>query len=272
MFEFLDYIFFRNALIALTIMAVALSVAGTYIVARRMVFVSGGITHTCFGGLGLGYYLGVSPFFMAWVFAVTGALGARWLERRGIGRNDSSIGVIWALGMAIGIFFVFMSSGYVPELNTFLFGNVLTVNTTDLWVAGIFTFLLCALFFIFSKVIMAVAFDYDFARTRNLPAAVVEVAMMVLIAGAIVMAVRIMGIMLLMSLVTLPQLISELFTRRYIKIVMLSGVVSWIGSVSGLVVAWYTGVPASACIVIILAVMAGGSYLLRNIFWPHLQR
>lgn len=116
----LEYQFFVNALIGVALIAVAASLVGTYIVARRMVAVSGGITHACFGGLGLGCYLGLPPMAVAGVFAVASALGVEWLSTRQKLREDSAIAVVWAVGMALGVLFVFLTPGFVPELNSFL--------------------------------------------------------------------------------------------------------------------------------------------------------
>ncbi|MBQ2371161.1 MAG: metal ABC transporter permease, partial [Muribaculaceae bacterium] len=141
MLEILGYPFFQNALIGVIIISIASALIGTYITTRRMTFISGGVTHACFGGLGLGYYLGISPVLTAAVFAVISSLGVEWLSKRRSVRKDSAIAVIWALGMAIGIMFIFMTEGYVPELNSFLFGSVLTITRSDLWLFGGFTLL-----------------------------------------------------------------------------------------------------------------------------------
>ena len=126
--SFLDYTFFQYALVGLVIISIAGSMIGTYITTRRMVSITGGITHACFGGLGLGYFLGISPVITAAVFAVASALGIESLSTRYRVREDSAIAVVWSLGMAVGILFVFLTPGYVPELNSFLFGNVLTLS------------------------------------------------------------------------------------------------------------------------------------------------
>ena len=131
MIELLGYPFFRNALIGLIIINIAAAMIGTYIISRRLVAISGGITHACFGGLGLGYFLGLNPIAMAAAFAVASSLGVETLSTRYRLREDSAIAVIWAVGMAIGVIFVFLTPGYVPELNSFLFGNILTVSTND---------------------------------------------------------------------------------------------------------------------------------------------
>ena len=136
MFDILQYTFFQNALWAVLLIGIAGGIIGTYIVTRRMVFITGGITHASFGGLGIGLYLGISPTLGALLFAVGSALGVGWLSRRGTVREDSAIATLWALGMAVGIICIFKTPGYAPGLNEFLFGNILTVTSSDLgWFA-----------------------------------------------------------------------------------------------------------------------------------------
>ena len=144
--EIFEYDFFRNAFVGILLLSVASAVIGTYIVTRRLVSISGGVTHACFGGLGLGYFLGWNPVVMAAVFAVGSSLGVQWMSKRHRVREDSAIAVVWALGMALGTLFIFLTPGYVPELSAFLFGNVLTITQSDLWSFGIFTAVLLNIF------------------------------------------------------------------------------------------------------------------------------
>lgn len=249
--EILNYTFFQHALWGVLLISVVSALIGTYIVTRRMVFISGGITHACFGGLGLGYYLGVTPIGMAALFAIAGALGVDRLARNRV-RRDSAIAVIWALGMAIGVFFIFMTKGYVPELNAFLFGNVLTVTTVDLWIFFGFTILLCIFYAIFHRLIVTISFDPDFARTRNLPVGFIDTVMTIFVALSIVLTIRMIGIMLLISVFSLPQLTAETFTRRYSLLALLSFGVSLLACVGGLLMAYAVSVPASAAIVLLM--------------------
>lgn len=250
--EILTYPFFLRALAGVAIISVAVAIIGVYIMSRRMVFLSGGITHACFGGLGLGYWLGVSPVAMAALSAMAGSLGVEWLSSRSRVRSDSAIAVVWAVGMALGILFIFMTEGYVPELNSFLFGNVLTVTTADLWWFLGFTVVLSAVFLIFYRVIVAVAFDPDFSRVRRLPVRFVNYAMTVMVAVAIVLTIRLVGIMLLMSLLSLPQMIAETRFRRFGSLITASVAISLAGVIGGLFVSYFIGVPASATIVLLL--------------------
>lgn len=250
MTDIFQYDFFRNALAGLLIISVASALIGTYIVSRRLVALCGGITHACFGGLGLGYFLGISPLLMAGVFAVGSTAGVEWLSSRQNMREDSAIAVVWSLGMALGILFVFMTPGYVPELTTFLFGNVLTITRSDLIAFALFTVVLLIFFALFYRMIVACAFDRDFALVSNLPVRFINYTMTVLVAVCIVLTIRLVGIMLLMSMLTLPQLCAEVLTNRFPRLMALSALFSVLASAGGLFAATLVDVPCSALIVV----------------------
>lgn len=258
--DILAFPFFQRALSGVAVISVVAAIIGVYIMSRRMVFISGGITHACFGGLGLGYWLGVSPIAMAAVAAILGSLGVEWLSSRRV-RSDSAIAVVWAVGMALGIIFIFMTNGYVPELNSFLFGNVLTITDSDLAAFAIFAVILALIFICFFRTIVAVAFDPDFARVSRLPVTAINLLMTVLIAVGIVLTIRLVGIMLLMSLLSLPQMIAETRCRRFKTLIPVSAGISLISGVGGLFLAYYLDVPASATIVMLLVVI----YILSSV-------
>lgn len=249
----LEYQFFINALIGVVLISAAAAVIGTYVVARRLVAVAGGITHSCFGGLGLGCYLGVSPMAVAGVFAVASALGVEWLSTRQRLREDSAIAVIWAVGMAIGVLFVFLTPGFVPELNSFLFGNILTISALDLWIFGAYLVVLAAFFLWQRRAIVACAFDVDFATVSHLPVHAINTTMIILVSVCIVLTIRLVGVMLLMSMLSLPQLTAEVFAHRFNRIMGIAVVVSLLCSVGGLLLGTVVDVPCSALIVIVMA-------------------
>lgn len=253
--DIFSYQFFINALIGIAIISISSAIIGTYIVTRRLVAISGGITHACFGGLGLGYFLGISPIVMSAVFAVSSSLLVEAMSTRWRVREDSAIAVIWALGMAVGVIFVFMTPGYVPELNSFLFGNILTINTNDIIVFAIYTIALIAFFSIYFKKIVAVAFDRDFARICKLPVTAISLIMTVMIALCIVLTIKLVGIMLLMSMLSLPQMIAETYFTRFKSMMLASIVISFAGSVTGLMLSVVIDVPCSALIVTVFAAM-----------------
>ena len=255
MFDLLQYSFFTNALMGIVIISIAAAFIGTYIITRRLVSISGGITHACFGGLGLGYYLGVNPIFMASVCAIGASAGVEWLSERYRVREDSATAVVWALGMAIGVLFIFLTPGYVPELNAFLFGNILTISSSDLLAFAIYTVILVLFFALFYNKIIACAFDRDFARVSHLPVKVISYLMTAMVAVCIVLTIRLVGIMLLMSMLTLPQMIAEMFAPRFKMMVMLSMIISIVCGVAGLFISASINVPCAAIIVILFAVI-----------------
>ena len=255
MFRFLDYSFFCNALVGVVLISICAAVIGTYIITRRMAAISGGVTHACFGGLGLGFYLGINPVISAGVFAIASSIGVEVLSRRMSLREDSAIAVIWALGMALGVLFVFLTPGYVPELNAFLFGNILTISTGDLRAIAIFTIILGAFFIWQYRNIIAVAFDRDFATVAGLPVNFVSYSMTVLVAVCIVLTIRLAGIMMLMSMLSLPIITAEVFWRRYLPVMLGSVAFSLVASVCGLFVSTVVDVPCSAIIVLIMVGM-----------------
>lgn len=252
MLELFNYPFFINALAGLAIISIASAMIGTYIVTRRLVSISGGVTHACFGGLGLGYYLGLNPVFMAAVFAIASSMGVEFMASRSKVREDSAIAVVWALGMAIGILFVFLTPGYVPELNSFLFGNVLTISRADLLTFAVFAMILGVFFMLFYKKIVICAFDRDFARVIHLPVRFISYSMTVLVAVCIVLTIRLVGVMLLMSMFALPQMISELFCKRFGRLMALSVAVSLACCIGGLLLGTVIDVPCSALIVLVM--------------------
>lgn len=261
--ELLDYAFFRNAIAAVFILSIASAIIGTYIITRRLVSISGGITHACFGGLGLGYFLGINPVITAALFAVGASVGVEWMSSRHKVREDSAIAVVWSVGMAIGVIFVFMTPGYVPELNSFLFGNILTITTADIVSFAIFTVILLLFFTLFYKKIVICAFDRDFARVSGLPVRFINYTMTVLVAVCIVLTIRLVGIMLLMSMLSLPQMTAEVFCRRFRPLVWTSVAVSAVTSLGGLWLSTLGDVPCSAIIVALMAVVFVAARLIK---------
>jgi len=255
MIELLQYSFFQNALLGSLLTAIACGIVGTYIVSRRLVFISGGITHASFGGLGLGFYLGANPVLMAMLFSVLSAFGVEWASKSQNIREDSAIAGVWSLGMALGVIFIFLTPGYAPNLSAYLFGNILTISSTDICWIALLAIALVLVFSFFLKEIIYVAFDNDFAVTQRLPVKWIEYMMMFFIAVTIVLSIRLVGIMLLMSLLTLPQITVNLFTSDFKKIIWGSIGVGFLACLTGLILSYYLNVPSGAFIILVLVLL-----------------
>lgn len=247
--ELLHYTFFRHALLGRLFASIACGIIGTYIVTRRLVFISGGITHASFGGIGLGLYAGISPLLSAAVFSVLSAFGVEWLSKRKDMREDSAIAVFWTFGMAVGIIFSFLAPGFTPDLSAFLFGNILTITPTDIWMLATLSVLLILFFTLFLNPIIYIAFDREFARSQRIPVAIFEYLLMMFIALTIVSCLRMVGIVLAISLLTLPQMTANLFTHSFKRIIWLSIAIGYIGCLGGLVISYKLQVPSGAAII-----------------------
>jgi zinc transport system permease protein len=249
--DLLQYDFFRNALAGSFFICIACGIVGVYIVSRRLVFISGGITHASFGGLGLGFYLGVSPILSALVFAVASAFGVEWLSKRQGVREDSAIAVLWAMGMASGVIFLYLTPGFTPNITAYLFGNILTVTFADVLFAGVLAVLLTVAVVIFYPQVLYTAFDAVYARTRGICVSAVEHLMMLAVSVTVVLSIRLAGIMLLMSLLTVPQMTAALFVSRIGIMMVLSVIVSIAGCVSGLFFSYCLNIPSGAAIIFV---------------------
>lgn len=244
----LEYQFFQNALSGSLFACIACGIIGTYVVTRRLVFISGGITHAGFGGVGLGMFLGISPSLTALIFAATSALGVQWLGRSKEIREDSAIALFWILGMSLGIIFCFMSPGYTAELSTYLFGNILTITSADITLLASISAILLVFCMLFHHIIVLVAFDRDFAKSRGIPVTLFESIMMLFIAITIVATLRLVGVVLVISMLTVPPMTAMLFTGCYKKAMLLSIPMGYAATLAGLTLSYYANIPSGATI------------------------
>ena len=269
--DWLQYTFFQHALIGSLLASIACGLVGTYIVTRRLVFISGGLTHASFGGIGIGLYTGIPPILSAAVFAVLSAFGVEWLSKRRDMREDSAIAVFWALGMAVGVMFAFLSPGFAPDLSAYLFGNILTITWGDLMLLAGVAGALGLFFAFFRHPIVQVAFDREFARSQGLPVQVLEYMLMMFIALTIVACLRMVGIVLVISLLTIPQMTANLFSHRFHRIVWLSIGIGYASCLGGLYLSFHGNIPSGAAIIffsiVIYAVCKVGKSL-----WIYRQR
>ena len=249
--ELFQYTFFQHALWGSLFASIACGIIGTYIVTRRLVFISGGITHASFGGIGIGLYTGISPLLSAAIFSVLSAFGVEWLSKRNDMREDSAIAVFWTFGMAVGIIFSFLAPGFTPELSSFLFGNILTITGTDIFMLALLSIALCLFFGLFLRPIVSIAFDREFARSQGLPVTLFEYALMMFVALTIVACLRMVGIVLAISLLTLPQMTANLFTYSFKRIIFLSICIGYLSCLGGLFISYQLQVPSGASIIFI---------------------
>jgi len=259
--EVLSYEFMRNALLAGVIVSAACGVVGTLVVLNRIVFISGGIAHAAYGGVGIAYFLGLNPVWGAVGFSLLSSLAMGYVHRKEKARADTIIGVMWALGMALGIIFVSLSPGYKADLMSYLFGSILAVSTGDLWLMAVIALVVLAFVLVFYRLLLAISFDETFSTVRNVPVGLLSMAMIVLIGLTVVISMRVVGLILVIALLTIPPAIANLYVREMRGIMVLSTGLSLLFMIAGLLVSYALNLPSGAVIIL----LAGLAYALAAI-------
>jgi len=250
-----QYEFIFKGLLGAVFASITAGLAGTYIVSRRLVFLSGGISHASFGGIGIGYFAGINPVLGAAVFSILSALGIEYLSVRQKIREDSAIGILWAFGMATGVIFIYLTPGYAPDLMSYLFGSILTVTYGDIAALATLSVILILYFGIFYRTILYISYDEAFARTYSSHVDAFKYITTALVAVTIVLNIRMAGVVLVISLLTIPPNIAMLFTRVYPMIVVWSVVSGFAGTAGGYAISYFAGVPVGATIIFTLVII-----------------
>ena len=260
--DVMQYGYLSHALWACLLSGLCCGIVGTYVVCRRMVFLSGGITHASFGGLGIAFWCGINPILGATCFAVLSALGIEWAGRRGRIREDSAIGIIWSVGMAVGALFMSLRPGYTSgDLSNYLFGSIITVTASDVTALAVLTAIIVLGALLWLRPVIYTAFDRDYAASQGVPTQWISYSMSALVALSIVLSIRIMGIVLLLSLLTLPVAIVNTFTKDYRRLALFAPAVAMAGNIAGLVASYEFEVPPGAAIIFTLALALGAARL-----------
>jgi zinc transport system permease protein len=250
MLEILQFDFMRNAFLAGLLVSFICGVMGTLAVANRMVFLSGGIAHAAYGGIGLAFWLRW-PYLPATLgFSLLAAIVMAAASMNVKHRADAVIGAIWALGMAMGIVFTDLTAGYPADLMGYLFGSILAVPRSDLWVmAGVAVITTAVTWFYYTD-FLAFSYDEEFARIRRVPVKRLYYLLVILLTIAVVLTIRVVGLILVIALLTIPPFIAEKFSRSLLQMMGWSCALSAAFTLIGLTAAYYLNLTAGACIIL----------------------
>jgi zinc transport system permease protein len=249
--------FLQNALMAALLASVGCGIVGTFVVVKRIGYLAGGIAHSVLGGLGIAYYMGADPRTGAMVAAVAAALIIAGVSLRWKEHEDVVIGALWAVGMAIGIVFISQTPGYNVDLMSYLFGNILMVSRTDLYVMAGLDVIVGALGALFYKQLLVVCFDEEFAHIRGVNVAAVYVLLLCMVAVTVVSMIQVVGLILVIALLTLPVAIAGHFVGSVAAMIVVACVLGATFSFAGLGVSYAGNLPSGATIIL----LAGVSYL-----------
>ena len=263
MLEVLQFEFMRNAFYAAFLVSLACGIVGTYVVIKRLVFISGGIAHSAFGGVGLGILLNVNPVLTAIPFSLAAALGIGTAGRKVKITEDSAIGILWSVGMALGILFIGLTPGYTPDLFSYLFGSILTVPFTDIVIMLIMDAIILGTVIFFYKELQAMSFDEEFSEIAGVPTRFLYLLLLCLIALSIIMMIRVVGIILVIALLTIPTVIVRQYINKLKPIMIFSTITAVVLTILGLILSYILNLPSGATIVLTLAVAFGLSSVIK---------
>ena len=255
MLEVLQYDFIQNALIAGVLISIAAGIIGSLVVVNKITFLTGGIAHSSYGGIGLAIYLGLPVLFGATVFAVLTAVIIAFITLNNRNRIDAIIGMMWASGMAIGIIFVDLTPGYNVDLMSYLFGSIIAVSNDDLiYMTTLDVFIVCTVVF-FYKQILAVSYDSEFATLRGINVKFFYTLILILAALCVVAAIKAVGLILVIALLTIPTYLAESFASRLSTMMVISSILATIFTILGLVVSYIYDISSGASIIMVAVVI-----------------
>jgi zinc transport system permease protein len=269
--EALSYPFFQRALLAGLLAALACGIVGSFVVVRNIASVSGGLAHAAFGGVGLGYLAGFDPILGALLFGLASALGVGAAELRLRQGIDTLVAMVWAVGMAVGIVLISLAPGPAPDLLGYLFGNILFVPAGFLWFVAALDVLIAAVVLLLFRRLEAVAFDEEFAWVIGMPVAALSLLMLALVGVTVVILIRVVGVILVIALLTMPAATARHWTDSLGPMMSLATVIGAVSIVAGLFLTWgvnsATGVdvPTGPAIILLAAFVYGLSAVVHRL-------
>ena len=261
----LKYQFLQNAFLSGILASIVCGIIGVIIVEKKLVMMSGGIAHTSYGGVGLGYLMNFEPIIGAFLFSICAALGIGYIKRKGGTHSDIVIGLFWSLGMALGILFIFLMPGYPPDLSSYLFGSILSVTKADLYLMISLTIIVTAVVIILFNNWKAYLFDEEFASIRGIKTAFLEYLLLVLIAMTVVVLIRVVGIILVLALLTSPAAAAGMLTQSLAKRMLYSVILGMIFCTAGLWISYVINIASGAAIVILSVLCYFLVYMIRSV-------
>jgi zinc transport system permease protein len=264
----LNYRFMQNALYAALLASVVTGIIGTIAIEKKLVSMSGGIAHASFGGIGLGYLLGFEPIWGGLLFAVAASGVISRLPKNSRLKADTMVGILWSFGMSLGILFITLAPGYMPDMTSYLFGDILSVSSAFIVYILCFTVIVAALFIMLYHPLVLYLFDEEYAKARGINVRLTEWIVYLMIPIGIIVLVKVVGIILTIALMTIPVSIAKLYFNSVGKVVGFSMLFSFAFCVAGLTLAYYINIPSGVCIVIASTVV----YLLLMFTRSGIQR
>ena len=265
MIEALHFEFMRNALLAGLLSSIVCGMIGTLIVVNRIVFLSGGIAHAAYGGIGIAFFFGLPHMVGTIGFSLIIAMSMAVITIKARHRADTIIGVLWAVGMALGVILLDLTPGYNVDLMSYLFGSILSVPDSDLIIMAAICVLVFLIVFYYYHDLLAMSYDEEFAQLRGVPVKFLYFLLIGMTALSIVMIIRVVGLILVIALLTIPPFIAEKFSKTLFQMMGISTALCAIFSVTGLWLSYAFNLTSGASIIMVAAAGFFMSFILERL-------
>lgn len=262
---FTEYNFITYAILAGILSSISCGISGTFIVAKKISYLGGGIAHAVVGGLGIAYFLGINPLYGALAFAIVAALLIGTVKLKLKQNEDTVISALWSIGLAIGIIFANLTPGYNVNLMSYLFGNILLVSSESLWIMLVLDIAILFLVFIFYKQFVYVCFDEEYSYVSGINVEFIYLLLLVIIAFTIVILVQSVGLVLVIALLTLPSAIASMFSNSILKMIFISMLLILLFTLIGFVFSYYANLPSGASIILITGIGYIFSFFIKRV-------
>lgn len=259
-----NYTFIQNAVLASVLASIACGITGSFVVKNKMTFVSGGLAHAIMGGIGIAYFFKIPTSVGAIAFALLFSAIITFAKNSAKQEIDTLIGVLWAVGMSIGIIFMYLTPGYNADLISFIFGNILMVDSGGVTAIALIDVVILLLVTVFYNHFLYISFDEEFLRVKGLPVKLIYFILLTMISLTIVILIKIVGLILVIALLTMPSVISGIFQKKMHNIIILSIILGIVFTLGGLLVAFKLNLPVSATIIIIGGISYIASLLVKS--------
>ena len=251
MLESLSYTFIQNALIAGILVSIITGIIGSLIVVNKMVFLSGGIAHSAYGGIGIAIFFGLPMLLSTSLFCIFITIIIALVSYKRRENLDIIIGLTWAVGMSFGIMLVDLTPGYQSDLMSYLFGSLLAVTYEDIYFMTSLLIIILIIVFTFYRDILAVSYDSEYARLRGVKTKVFYTLILILSSLTIVISIKIVGLILVIALLTIPIYIAKFFANKLSSMMILSSILSILFTITGLCISYTFDLSSGPSIIMI---------------------
>ena len=265
MIEALHFEFMRNALLAGFLVSITCGVIGTFVVVNRLAFLSGGIAHAAYGGIGIAFFFGLPYSLSVLIFSLLIAMIMAYVTLKARHRSDTIVGVLWALGMASGVILLDLTPGYNVDLMSFLFGSILTVPKSDLFLMFILCVVIVFIVVLLYNDLMAFSYDEQFAQVRGVSVTFLHFLLLTMIAVSVVMIIRIVGLILVIALLTIAPYIAENYSRSLRQMILISILLNSLFTIIGLFLSYTFNLTSGATIIMVAGCFFFISLLVENL-------